>query len=256
MKPAAYDLARPQAPSEALALLARAGAKPLSGGQSLGPAMNLRLVRPELVVDVKRLPGLRGSVETDASVRYGAATTHAEIEDGAVPDAANGLLRHVARGIAHRAVRNRGTLGGSLAHADPAADWPSVMAALGATVIVLGPGGERRIAAEAFMLAPFVTALAAGELVLAVEVPRLPPGARWGHCKINRKVGEFAKAIGVAVETAQGRRLLAGAVEAPPVLLEGESELDARLPWLDPAARRRAAVALRRAVAMLEGAAA
>jgi aerobic carbon-monoxide dehydrogenase medium subunit len=255
MKPVAHELARPTAREEALALLATEGAKPLAGGQSLGAAMNLRLLRPPLLVDIKRVPGMRGFSEHDAFVRLGAATTHAEIEDGLVPDPANGMLRHVARGIAYRAVRNRGTLGGSLAHADPSADWPSAMAALGATVIALGPQGERRIEAARFVVAPFVTALAPGEIVLAVEIPRLPPGARWGWCKINRKIGEFAKAIGAAVEARGGtRRLLVGAVEAAPVLLEREADAETRLPWLDPAARRLAATALRRAVAALEAA--
>jgi carbon-monoxide dehydrogenase medium subunit len=252
MKAAAYDMARPATREAALELLSGEGAKPLAGGQSLGPAMNLRLVRPARVVDVKRLPGLREVVEAPGFIRYGAAVTHAEIEDGAVPDAAEGLMRHAARGIAYRAVRNRGTLGGSLAHADPSADWPSVMVALGATIVALGPAGERRIPAEGFMRAPFVTALAPGEIIVAVEVPRLAPGTRWGHCKINRKTGEFAQAIGIAV--AAPRRLLLGAVEAPPVLVGDVTEVEAALPWLDAPARTRAGVALARAVAMMEGA--
>ena len=250
MKPAAFEHAAPADISEALALLARDGAKPLSGGQSLAPTMNLRLVRPALLVDVKRLPGLRGFTEHAGHLRLGAATTHAEIEDGAVPDVTNGLMRHVAHGIAYRAVRNRGTLGGSLAHADPAADWPSVMAALNATIIALGAEGERRIAANAFMLAPFTTALKPGEIILAAEIPRLPPGTRWGYCKINRKIGEFAKAIGIAIETP--RRLLAGAVEGPPTLLRDPEDIPARLPWLDAAAQRLSGIAVRRAIAMMQ----
>lgn len=247
MKPAAFDHASPAELAEALALLAKPGAKPLSGGQSLSPMMNLRLVRPGTLVDIKRLPGLRGAVATADHIRFGAATTHAEIEDGVVPDPTNGLMPHVAHGIAYRAVRNRGTLGGSLAHADPAADWPSVMAALGATIIT---SQDRRIPAEGFVLAPFTTALTPGEIILAVEVPRLPPGARWGYCKINRKIGEFAKAIGIAIETP--RRLLAGAVEGPPMLLASLDEIPTRLPHLDAAAQRLAGIAVQRAIAMME----
>jgi len=248
MKPVAFEHAAPGEAKDAFALLSRAGAKPLSGGQSLAPTMNLRLVRPAMLVDVKRLPGLRGFSEYAGHLRLGAATTHAEIEDGAVPDVTNGLMRHVAHGIAYRAVRNRGTIGGSLAHADPAGDWPNVMAALGATVIALGAEGERRIPADAFMLAPFTTALRPAEIILAVEIPRVT--ARWGYCKINRKIGEFAKAIGLAIEAP--RRLLAGAVDGPPTLLESIDDIPARLPWLDAAAQRLSTIAVQRAVAMME----
>lgn len=247
MKPAAFDHSSPAELADALKLLAQPGAKPLSGGQSLSPMMNLRLVRPTTLVDIKRLPGLRGVMATAERVRFGAATTHAEIEDGTVPDPTNGLMPHVAHGIAYRAVRNRGTLGGSLAHADPAADWPSVMAALGATIIT---SQNRRIPAGGFILAPFTTALTPGEIILAVEVPRLPPGARWGYCKINRKIGEFAKAIGIAIETP--RSLLAGAVEGPPVRLESLDDIPARLPHLDAATQRLAGIAVQRAIAMME----
>ncbi|WP_191085433.1 FAD binding domain-containing protein [Roseococcus microcysteis] len=242
MKPVAFEHATAATLEEARALLT-AGAKPMAGGQSLGPMLNLRLVRPERVVDIKRLPGLRGFTESETHLTLGAATTHAEIEDGRVPDVTNGLMRHVAQGIAYRAVRNRGTLGGSLAHADPAADWPSVMAALGATILT---GHGRRIPADGFLRAPFTTALEPGEIITAVEIPRLPPGARWGYCKINRKIGEFAKAIGIATPT----RLLAGAVEGPPTLLDRVEDIPARLPWLDPAAQRLAAIAVTRAQAM------
>ena len=201
MKPAPFEY------STDLSLLARPGVRALGGGQSLGPMLNLRLARPAILVDVKHL---RGVTEHADWVRLGAATTHAEIEDGTVPDPTGGLLRHVARGIAYRAVRNRGTLGGSLAHADPAADWPSVMAVLGATVIT---STARRLPAETFMTAPFTTALHAGELIAEVEIPR--HAGPWGHCKLNRKIGEFAHAIGIALPG----RLLVGAIEAPPMLV-------------------------------------
>lgn len=250
MKPAAFEHAAPAESREAFALLSRDGAKPLSGGQSLAPTMNLRMVRPALLVDVKRLPGLRGFSETADHLRLGAATTHAEIEDGLVPDVTNGLMRHVAHGIAYRAVRNRGTIGGSLAHADPAGDWPNVMPALGATIIALGPDGERRIPAEAFMIAPFTTALQPGEIILAVEIPRV--ASRWGYCKINRKIGEFAKAIGIAIEAP--RRLLAGAVDGPPMLIDSIVDIPTRLSWLDAAQQRLSEIAVQRALAMMEAA--
>jgi len=222
MKPAAFEYATD------LALLARPDARALAGGQSLGPMLNLRLARPAILVDVKHL---RGVTEHAGWVRLGAATTHAQIEDGAVPDPTTGLLRHVARGIAYRAVRNRGTLGGSLAHADPAADWPSVMAALGATIIT---DAGRRLPAESFMTAPFSTALRPGELIAEVEIPR--HAGPWGHCKLNRKTGAFAHAIGIALPD----RLLVGAIEAPPMIVAS----------LDDAPTPLHRVAMARAIAM------
>jgi carbon-monoxide dehydrogenase medium subunit len=269
MKPAAFDYARAASAAEAVALLAATGGagRLLAGGQSLAPMMGLRLARPAIVIDIKRA-GLRGASEASGHVRLGACVTHADIEDGAVPDPSRGLLPRIARGIAYRAVRNRGTLGGSLAHADPAADWPSAMLALDAEMLVEGPRGARRVPAAGFVTGAFTTALAEDELLVAVEIPWLSEGARVGHCKINRKTGEFAQAIGLVVHDA-GRgvaRVVAGAVEAPPVLLPRtaeallagtdplatlEAELAARLPQLDADALRLRGIALGRALAEL-----
>lgn len=239
MKPAPFELDRAGSAPDALSLLA-AGAKPLAGGQSLMPMLNLRLARPPRLVDLKRVAALREASGDAATLRLGAGFTHAEIEDSIAPDPSRGLLPRVARGIAYRAVRNRGTLGGSLAHADPAADWVSVMPALDAVMVCLSPRGERRVPAAAFMLAPFTTALAADEILLAVEIPRLSDTARWGHRKVNRKTGEFAKAIGIAVrDPARGlARLVAGAVEAPPLRLP-----EAEAAWLAGGDVRAAAAA-------------
>ena len=130
MKAAKFEYLRPGDVSAAIGALGTMdGAKPLSGGQSLGPMLNLRLARPGVLIDLMRLPPLRGVTETPDGVRYGAAITHAEFEDGAVPDPTGGILTRIAGGIAYRAVRNRGTMGGSLAHADPAADWPTTLMA-------------------------------------------------------------------------------------------------------------------------------
>ena len=162
VKAAAFDYVQARSIAEAVALLAAGDARVLAGGQSLGPMLNLRLARPGRLVDVKRAAGLREVAADDAVVSLGAGWTHAEIEDGAVEDPTRGLLRQVAQGIAYRAVRNRGTIGGSLAHADPAADWVSTIVALGGAVVAEGPGGRRRIAAEGFIRGAFATALAAG----------------------------------------------------------------------------------------------
>jgi aerobic carbon-monoxide dehydrogenase medium subunit len=224
MKASAFDYVRADSVAHAVELLAADpdGARVLAGGQSLGPMLNLRLARPSMLIDIKRVASLRGLDADDRMLRLGACWTHAEIEDGVVEDTTCGLLQSVARGIAYRAVRNRGTIGGSLAHADPAADWVTAMAVLGADVIVHGPGNAvRRCGADAFMRAGFATDLQRGEMIAAIEVPRLSPGARWGYYKVCRKRGEFATAIGAAVLDASVgiARVVCGATSGPPVLL-------------------------------------
>ena len=137
------------------------------------PMLNLRLVRPERVVDVRRLAELQRVRDDGDGLIYGAAVTHAAIEDGRVPDATPGWLPAVARGIAYRAVRNRGTIGGSLVHADPAADWVSALTALGAEAVMLGrpDEDERAVPLPAFFVGPFATRLTAGGLLTGVRVP-------------------------------------------------------------------------------------
>jgi aerobic carbon-monoxide dehydrogenase medium subunit len=237
MKPATFDYQRARSVEEAAILLKEGGGNTrlLAGGQSLGPMLNLRLARPRRLVDIKRAEGLRDLVADDAIFSIGAGFTHAEIEDGVVEDPTAGLLRRIAGGIAYRAVRNRGTLGGSLAHADPAAEWVSTMAALGAMIVAHGTGGRRRLPADSFVRGPFTTSLTEDEVLVAVEVPRLSRKARFGFCKLCRKAGEFAKAIGLAVlDVDRGiARVLAGAVEGAPVLLPAAS---ARLPDAGPQA--------------------
>jgi aerobic carbon-monoxide dehydrogenase medium subunit len=195
----------------------------MAGGQSLGPMLNLRLVEPDRVLDISGLPELRRIDRADGSLVIGACVTHADIEDGRVPDVANGMLARVAGGIAYRAVRNRGTIGGSLAHADAAADWVSALSALGAEIEVASRArNRRRVAIGEFVLGALDVALAADELVTAVCIPALPPSARWGYVKHCRKVGEFAEAIGAVVidpEGGRGRAVI-GAVEAAPVVIE------------------------------------
>jgi carbon-monoxide dehydrogenase medium subunit len=224
MKAAAFAYVRADSVAHAVELLAADpdGTRILAGGQSLGPMLNLRLARPSTLIDIKRVPSLRALDADDRAMRLGACWTHAEIEDGVVEDATRGLLPSVARGIAYRAVRNRGTLGGSLAHADPAADWATAMAVLGAGVMVHGPGNAvRRCGADAFMHAGFATDLQPGELLAAIEVPRLSSRATWGYYKVCRKQGEFATAIGaVVLDPSLGiARVVCGATSGPPLLL-------------------------------------
>jgi carbon-monoxide dehydrogenase medium subunit len=229
MKPAPFDYARPSTLADAIALLGREdlSVKLLAGGQSLGPMLNLRLAQPDLLVDITAVPDLL-RVETDGDgLLIGACVTHADIEDGRVPDPTDGALPAVARAIAYRAVRNRGTIGGSLAHADPAADWISALAALGADVILRGPAGQRRLPVEQFMAGVFEAALERDELLEAIRVPRLSSGRCWGFYKFCRKAGEYAHAIGaVLFDPERGIcRAVIGATESTPIVVADAASL-------------------------------
>lgn len=220
MKAAAFDYLQPA--SLAAALAANAGdARLMAGSQSLGPMLNLRLAEPDTVIDVRRLPELRAHRIEAGRLTIGAAVTHAEIEDGVIPDTTHGMLPAVARNIAYRAIRNRGTLGGSLAHADPAADWVNCMTVLGATCHIAGPRGTRSVAVAEFIKGAYHTALDAGEILVAVQLPAFTEKMRWGYYKISTKVGEFASAIGAVVhDPGLGMtHLLIGAIEARPLLV-------------------------------------
>src|ERR1700721_2541083 len=145
MKPVAFDYEGPTTMDVAIKLLGDESlfCKVLAGSQSLGPMLNLRLAQPDLLVDITSIPELAAVANARDHIEIGACVTHADVEDGRVPDASNGLLPHVAGMIAYRAVRNRGTIGGSLAHADPAADWISILPLLGADILIAGQNGMR-----------------------------------------------------------------------------------------------------------------
>lgn len=223
MKPVYFDYERPSCLDEATQLLAESGiqSKTIAGGQSLGPMLNLRIAQPELLVDITAIAELRDVSEHKEYVDIGSCVTHADVEDGRIPDVARGLLAHVAQRIAYRAVRNRGTLGGSLAHADPAADWISVFPLLGADIIVQARRNARTMPAEKFMVSSFITVLQPDELVRTIRVPRLSSDARWGFFKFNQKAGEFAHTIGgVLHDPANGRfRAVIGAIETAPIIV-------------------------------------
>jgi carbon-monoxide dehydrogenase medium subunit len=250
MKAPAFDFARPRHLDQALALLSTDGARAAAGTQSLGPMLNLRISHPALLVDLRGIDELKAATEERDAVTLGACTTHADIEDGRVPDPTGGFMRTVAGNIAYRAVRNRGTIGGSLAHADPAADWPSALTALGATALIAGPGGRREVPVERFITGIFSTVLQPGELLVAVRIPKRSPRARYGYWKFCRKAGEFAQAIGAALhdpERNETRRVM-GALQGPPQLV---ADVDAAA-GEDPYTRQLHAVALSRAMAQLD----
>ncbi len=220
MKAARFEYLSPSSAAEAAnALAANGDSRLLAGGQSLCPMMNLRLATPAMLIDISRLPELRRIEDRGDHYEIGAAVTHAAIEDATLADGE--MLSAVARDIAFRGVRNRGTIGGSVAHADPAADWPTALIALGAELRLLGPGGRRRIPMHRFMLGGFTSALEAGELIEAILVPKLSAGAVWGYHKICRKRGEFADAIGaVVLDPDRGHaRVVAGAMNGAPLVL-------------------------------------
>ena len=229
MKPVAFDYERPQDIGGALALAGRSdiAVKFLAGGQSLGPMLNLRLAQPDLLVDLTGIAELKQIEATRDALTLGACVTHADIEDGRVPDVTNGALAAVAAGIAYRAVRNRGTIGGSVAHADPAADWITFLAAIGAQVVIRGKTGRRTVAVEDVMTGVFETVLAPDELVTAVRIPKFSTDARWGYYKACRKVGEFAHASGAILhDPGHGvSRAVIGAIEARPIVFTDTREL-------------------------------
>jgi carbon-monoxide dehydrogenase medium subunit len=228
MKAPAFDYVRPRSLSEAVGLLARGGgeARVIAGGQSLVAMLNLRIASPGLLIDIARLPELAAVAEDDNGVTLGACVAHAAIEDGRVPDPSRGLMPRVAASLAYRAIRTRGTIGGSLALSDPAAEWPAVLAALDAEVVLCGPNGRRSLNCTEFTTGIYETRLADDEIVESVRIPKLSAGARWGYLKLCRKSGEFANALAVAVvDRARGHcRIVLGAANGAPLVLGAASQ--------------------------------
>jgi carbon-monoxide dehydrogenase medium subunit len=196
MKLPAFDYACPATLAEAVALLAsRDGdAKALAGGQSLVPMMAFRVASPSLLVDLRKLPDLRRIAIGDDGVRLGAMVRWRDILDEPRLDAAHPLLKAAIAHVAHYQVRNRGTVGGSLAHADPAAEMPGIAVACEAEIAVVGTAGSRLIRADDFFIAPLITALAADELIAEIRLPPWPAGRRWGFQEFSRRRGDFAMA--------------------------------------------------------------
>jgi carbon-monoxide dehydrogenase medium subunit len=229
MKAAAFAYERPTDLSAALALVARADvtAKIIAGGQSLGPMLNLRLVEPDLVIDISGLSELKFAERRGNELVIGACVTHGDIEDGRIPDVTRGAMQRVASAIAYRAVRNRGTIGGSLSHADPAADWVAALSALGAKVTLRSALGARDLLVGEFVTGALESALRADEILEAVRVPAMAASARWGYVKACRKSGDFAHAMAAVLidpEYATARAVI-GALDAAPIVLRDAAEL-------------------------------
>ncbi len=236
MKPPPFRYHRAETLDQALGVLAAEGeaAKLLAGGQSLMPLLNFRLLRPAVLVDINRVGGLAGIAETDAGLCIGAMTRHAAIAEAAPVARHFPLIVAAMAELGHPAIRYRGTLGGSLAQADPAAEWPLLAVLLEARILTRSPRGERAHAAAQFFLSALTTALAADEIITAVEFPYLPPGAGWGFAELARRHGDFALAA-VAVtlarvdQRARGVRIALlgggdtpGRARAAEAVLEGE----------------------------------
>ena len=241
MKPAPFAYARPESLEDAIDLLEEHGedARILAGGQSLMATLNMRLSAPEILVDIGRVPGLAGIKATEGGIRIGAMTRHAEVESSEIVAAHASLIASAMPHIAHPAVRNRGTFGGSIAFADPAAELPACAVALGARMVIAGRGGARTVAADAFFRGLYETALGPGEMLTGIEVPNAGAGWRSGFMELARRHGDYAM-IGLAahMEVEDGRfgrgRLAFFAVGERPVLaarsaalLEGERWSDA-----------------------------
>jgi CO/xanthine dehydrogenase FAD-binding subunit len=209
MKPAPFAYHRPDTVEGALALLTEHGydAKLLAGGQSLVPAMNFRLAAPAVLIDLNRIPGLDAIAEAEGGVRIGAMVRQRSAERSTLLAERAPLIAETLPFVAHAQIRNRGTMGGSIAHADPAAELPAVMLALGARFHLRGPGGTRTVTAEEFFTGLFGTALEPEEMLVEIEVPTAAPNTGFAFDEISRRHGDFALA-GVAASVqvdAEGR---------------------------------------------------
>src|SRR5262245_31237091 len=206
MKPAPFDIVMADSVEAALAALRRAGgdAKVIAGGQSLVPMLNFRLLRPSLLVDINAVPGL-AAIDGDAdALRIGALVRHRQLETSPVIAACFPVITEAMAHVAHLAIRNRGTIGGSLAHADPAAELPMLALLLDAELEIASAAGRRRIAARDFFLGPLTVALEDSELVIGIRIAKLPPGTGWAFAEVARRSGDFALAAVAATLSVAG----------------------------------------------------
>ena len=233
VKPASFDYVRARTLDEALAAL-DADTKILAGGQSLVPMLTMRLVRPARLVDINAIPGLDGvRARPGGGLEIGALTRHTDLLAAPLVQEQAPLLAAATAHVGHRAIRNRGTLGGSLAHADPAAELPAALLALDASVVIVGHGGRRRVALDELVVGALTTTLAAAEILVQVEIPDAR-GTGWGFAEVARRPGDFALAgVAAVMRATSGRceavRLVAfGAGDRPVRLRTAEAAIAGR----------------------------
>ena len=210
MKPPAFDYLVATDCDMAVAALARAGseAKILAGGQSLMPMLNFRLLRPSILVDINRIPGLSFIEETPDSVRIGALTRHFQLETSPLIAQHFPVLSYAVAHVGHLAIRNRGTIGGSLSHADPAAELPMMAVLLDATLRIVSATGSRTVAARDFFLNALTVDLDGTELLTEIVLPKLPAQTGWGFGEIVRRHGDFALAAVATTLTLSGSEIV------------------------------------------------
>ncbi len=236
MKPPPFDYHAPASLEEAVALRAAdPDAALLAGGQSLVPMLNLRLARPSALIDLRRVGGLSYVRVGDGGVAVGAMTRQRELERSGDAFAACPLLREVLQLVGHPPIRNRGTVGGSIAHADPAAELPAALCALGGAVTVLGPQGARKIAAERLFLYPFTTSLERDEVLTEVFFPAPHAGSGYAALEFARRHGDFALAGVCAIVSNGSVRLCFTGVGGRPMVVDSEDP-DAWQAAVDPSA--------------------
>ena len=196
MKPAAFDYVSAESIAQAVHALAGAGsdAKIIAGGQSLMPMMNFRLVKPSLLVDINRIPGLDKIERRGARISLGALVRHRMTASDPLIAESLPVLHHAMKHVAHLTVRNRGTFCGSICHNDPAAEMPMMAQLLNAEIFIISPTGERRLSAKDFLVGSLVTALEPDELVTEIEIDQLAPGTGWGFQEFARRHGDYALA--------------------------------------------------------------
>ena len=245
MKPALFDYVAPETVEAAVAALAGdETSRPLAGGQSLIPTMNFRLSTPGRLVDLRRIAALRGIAVEGGTIRVGAMTRHRELETDAAANAANPLIGEVLDNVAHIAIRNRGTVGGSIAHADPAAELPCLLVATGGAVTVEGPGGSREIAADDLFRFHMTTSLDQAEILTEIRIPALAPATGYAFEEFARRKGDYALAgvctlLTVEGGVCRGARIAACGIASRPVrLAAAEDALAGRA--VDEAARAEA----------------
>ena len=230
MKPPAFNYVRATSVDQVIETLRQAGgdAKVLAGGQSLMPMLNFRLLRPSVLIDINHVPGF-AHIEADKdSLRVGALARHHKVETSELIKAHFPAITAAMAHVAHLAIRNRGTIGGSLAHADPAAELPMLCVLLGAKLHIRGPDGRRTIDAADFHVGALTTALEETDLLEEIEFPYLPPGTGWGFEEVARRLGDFAiVAMGATITLSEGR------VSQARVAITGVGEVPARLETAD-----------------------